>query len=471
MKPPLKHFSLIMGPDALWGDLGLMAANPRPVVEPAGAKPATRPARLPSAPPEHADGRLPGRNPARGPAIGLPANTAPKHAGAAPQLSFIIDGDGSIRRFLSLLLQGSGIDTEEFADGHTLPDALRQRTPDLVFLEVGFETGGATECLAALSAANYRGLIQLTGSRGVSALTQFKSIGERDRLRLLPVLNKPFETSVIVKMLQEHKLGQPTALAGRVDLGEALAKKWIEFWYQPKIDLRKKQLVGVEAFARVRHPEHGVLPPEAFIPAASDADLIALSELALCDALKASIDFVKVGVSLRMAVNMPVNALRKIAIADIVQSYRLRFERWPGMLIDLSEDQVVTDFELVRDTAAQLDPLNVKFAIDDFGRDYSAVMRLSDLSFAELKLDRSFVTGCGTDMSNAPLCKAAIDLAHSFGSIAVGVGIERASDALALVGMGCDYGQGFLLGQPMPEERFIALLRQRASAAQTRRLA
>ena len=89
-------------------------------------------------------------------------------------------------------------------------------------------------------------------------------------------------------------------------------------------------------------------------------------------------------------------------------------------------------------------------------------MRLSDLSFAELKLDRSFVTGCGTDQTNAPLCKAAIDLAHSFGSVAVGVGIERASDAMALVGMGCDYGQGFLLGQPMPEERFIALLRQRA---------
>ena len=84
---------------------------------------------------------------------------------------------------------------------------------------------------------------------------------------------------------------------------------------------------------------------------------------------------------------------------------------------------------------------------------------------------RSFVTGCGTDSASAPLCKAAIDIAHSFGSLAVGVGIERASDALALVSMGCDYGQGFLLGQPMPEERFVALLRQRAESARTRRLA
>lgn len=272
----------------------------------------------------------------------------------------------------------------------------------------------------------------------------------------------------MVAMLQDSEL-QQTSPAGRIDLGEALTRHWVEFWYQPKINLRRKQLVGVEAFARLRHPEHGVLPPEAFIPAASDASLVALSELALAEALKASVNFCKIGVSLRMAVNMPVNALRKVNILAIVERYRPRFDKWPGLLIDVSEEQVVDDFELTRDIARRLEPLNVRLAIDNFGRDYSAVMRLSDLPFAELKLERSFVSGCGTDGASAPLCQAAIDLAHSFGSIAVGVGIERAADALALAGMGCDYGQGFLLGQPMPEERFTALLRQRAASAQTRR--
>ncbi len=95
-------------------------------------------------------------------------------------------------------------------------------------------------------------------------------------------------------------------------------------------------------------------------------------------------------------------------------------------------------------------------------------MRLKELPFAELKLDRTFVTDCGTDKVNAPLCKTVIDLAHNFGSVAVAIGIEKASDALALVSMGCDYGQGFLLGQPMPEERFISLLRQRAGCAGTK---
>ena len=88
-------------------------------------------------------------------------------------------------------------------------------------------------------------------------------------------------------------------------------------------------------------------------------------------------------------------------------------------------------------------------------------MKLKELPFAEMKLDRSFVTGVGTDKANAPICKTVIDLAHSFGSLAVGIGLENASDAIALLSMGCDLGQGFLLGQPMPEERFIGLLKQR----------
>ena len=113
--------------------------------------------------------------------------------------------------------------------------------------------------------------------------------------------------------------------------------------------------------------------------------------------------------------------------------------------------QIVTDLKLASEITKRLAPLNVKLAIDDFGRGYSSLVRLKELPFAELKLDRNFVADCGTDKVNAPLCKTVIDLAHNFGSIAVAIGIEKAADAMALVSMGCDYGQGFLLGQPMPE--------------------
>jgi EAL domain-containing protein (putative c-di-GMP-specific phosphodiesterase class I) len=121
---------------------------------------------------------------------------------------------------------------------------------------------------------------------------------------MLPVLKKPFETGTILKILQDLRLGHPPTAAGRIALDEALRNGWIEFWYQPKIDLRKKQLVGVEAFARARHPQDGVLMPSAFLPGATEVDLIALPEQALADTLKAALNFTRIGVNLRPAVNI-----------------------------------------------------------------------------------------------------------------------------------------------------------------------
>ncbi len=152
-----------------------------------------------------------------------------------------------------------------------------------------------------------------------------------------------------------------------------------------------------------------------------------------------------------------------------MQTYRPQYEKWPGVIIDVLEEQIVTELTLASEITKKLRPLDVYLAIDDFGRGYSSLAQVKELPFAELKLARTFVADCGTDKVNAPLCKTVIDLAHGFGSIAVGVGIEKASEALALVSMGCDYGQGFLLGQPMPEDRFLSLLRQRA-ASQGRQL-
>jgi EAL domain-containing protein (putative c-di-GMP-specific phosphodiesterase class I)/CheY-like chemotaxis protein len=392
-----------------------------------------------------------------------PGDAAPSGKARIP-LCFVIDGDASIRSFLSLVLHGAGIDSEEFADGNGVRAALARRVPDVVFLDITLESAEAIAAIVALGNGGYRGRVQLMSNRGAAVLAHVKSIGEQQHLQMLPVLKKPFETNLILKLLQDLKCGQSAAVAGRIDLDQALSNGWIEFWFQPKIDLRKKQLVGAETFARARHPQHGLLLPGAFIPGAKESSLIALSEQALLRSLDAGLNFSKLGVNLRMAVNIPVNALAKLAVADIVQTYRPQFEKWPSLIIDVPEEEIVTDLALAADIAKKLHPLNITLALDDFGRGYSALAGLKTLPFAELKLGRAFVTDCSSDKVNAPLCRSVIDLAHNCGSIAVAIGIEKASDALALVSMGCDYGQGFLLGQPMPEERFIALLRQRSTS-------
>lgn len=398
------------------------------------------------------------------------AAEGPKPVADAPPLSpkdvplcFVVDEEPSIRHFLSLVLHGSGTDTMEFADGAAMREAIGKCKPDLVFHNVSLDSADSIQSMIALGKGGYGGSVQLMSARGGAVLEHVKGVGVKHKLSMLPVLKKPFETDAIVKIVRELNLGAPPAVATRLDLTEALANNWIEFWYQPKIDLRKKRLAGAEAYARARHPEQGVVLPSAFMPGAKDSDVVALSERALENALKAGLTFSKLGISLRLTVNMPVNALVELPVLDIVRKHHANPQKWPGLIIDVPEEQIVTDLALASELTRKLESHNVCLAIDDFGRGLSSLSRLSELPFAELKLDRAFVADCGTDKTNAPLCKTVIDLAHNFGRMAVAIGIEKAADAVALVSMGCDHGQGFLLGQPMPEERFVSLLRQRAA--------
>lgn len=393
-----------------------------------------------------------------------PAAAASESAPGAARtpLCFVLEEESSIRHFLSLILHGSGVDTEEFAEGGAFRQAVAKCKPELVFINIPLDSSDAIETVVALGKQGFFGFVQLMSNRGSAVLEHVKAIGEQHKMNMLPVLKKPFDTGAITKILQVLKLGHAPAVAARIDLDEALANNWIDFWYQPKIDLRRKQLAGAEAFVRANHPQHGYLPPSAFMPGASESALLTLSEKALINVLKAGQNFSKIGVNLRLAINMPVDVLMKLQVADIVRAHRPSGESWPGLMIDVTEEQIVSDLSLATEITKKLHPLNVRLAIDDFGRGFSSLVRLKELPFAELKLDRSFVTDCGTDKVNAPLCKTVIDLAHNFGSVAVAIGIEKASDAVALVSMGCDLGQGFLLGQPMPEDRFLSLLRQRA---------
>jgi EAL domain-containing protein (putative c-di-GMP-specific phosphodiesterase class I) len=165
----------------------------------------------------------------------------------------------------------------------------------------------------------------------------------------------------------------------------------------------------------------------------------------------------------KLTVNIAKETLVKLPVVDLVRPYADRSKAWPGLVIDVPEEQIITELELASELAEKFAQVNTKLAIDHFGRGYATLERVKNLPFAELKLDQAFVTDCSTDRVKAPLCKSAIDLAHGAKSLAVAVGIEKAADAVALTSMGCDIGQGFLLGLPMPEERFMSLLRQRAA--------
>jgi len=378
-------------------------------------------------------------------------------------LTFILDPDTKSAQSLAAMLSASGVDAVMFANGETLAAGLRRSTPELVFVDVTSHGEQAIDTLYRLGQSRFAGGVQLVGPRGSPVVETVRRMGSRHALNMLSPVARPLTPGGIRRILRAQKL----STAGEeaiVNLGEALANDWIEYWYQPKIDLKKRQIAGVEAFARLRHPEMGLLHPADFMAGASDQDIIALTERALVAALKAATNFSQLGIVLRLAVNMPMGGLLNLPIRQMVSEFGPKHHKWPGLLLDVTEAQIDQNLAEVQAVSRGLTACGVHLAIDDIGRGRLALGNLRDLPIAELKLDRDFVADCAVDLERASVCRSVIDLAHHIGCVAVGIGVEKAADLIVLQGMGCDLGQGYLFGQPMPEETLVATMLQRAVA-------
>jgi EAL domain-containing protein (putative c-di-GMP-specific phosphodiesterase class I) len=243
-----------------------------------------------------------------------------------------------------------------------------------------------------------------------------------------------------------------------------LANGWLELWYQPKIDLRTGALAGAEGVVRYCHPDHGVHPVDSFLPQASAETRAALIEHFLIAALR---DWDKLDrIHVRTAVNANVDVLTNMDLTALVRQNRSKSEAWPGLILEVSEHEVIEDLNLAHEIATQLRIYDIALAISNFGAGFSSFERLRELPFSELKLHAGFVAGCAEDARNAGICQAAIDLAHRFEVVAVADGLEDAFDLRALQSMGCHVGQGPLLAEPMPISKFIAALSDRARTKQ-----
>jgi len=261
---------------------------------------------------------------------------------------------------------------------------------------------------------------------------------------------------------------EPEPLNGKVTLADVLRRDWFELWYQPKIDLKAKRLVGAEALVRARRPDGDMISPGAFLPGAAEADMLALTERVILTALRDFEDCAAQGANLKLSVNVPAPAFVKLPIVRMLREERPAAASWPGLILEVTEDEVMHDLKIAQEVADELRALNCSLALDDFGAGYSSLARLRQLPFSELKIDRSYVINCDQDKVNAGLCETIVELAKRFGLKTVAEGIETPHESHKLQGIGCDIGQGFLFAKPMPKDTFVDLLGRRMVGAPAR---
>ena len=258
--------------------------------------------------------------------------------------------------------------------------------------------------------------------------------------------------------------GSARRLGLAADLRHALDNDELEVYFQPKVAIADRRLVGVECLARWEHPAHGSVAPPDFVAVAEHTGLLGrLTEVVLVAGLRRARQWADDGHPLPVSVNVATRTLIDPSFPDRLQELLTEHGVAPELLtLEITEAGLVGDAGRPWPVLQRLAELGVRLAVDDFGSGSSSLSNLQRLPVHEVKIDKSFVQGMATDAGDLAIVRAVVDLCRHFGLDAVAEGVESELTLNLLAEVGCGIGQGFLFSRPLPYERLEAWL-----AAQT----
>lgn len=240
---------------------------------------------------------------------------------------------------------------------------------------------------------------------------------------------------------------------------QALIQREFVLHYQPKVNMRTGNIIGVEALIRWQHPERGILSPAAFLPSIEDQPLsIELGEWVIDTALEQSTRWKAQGLAIPVSVNVGARQLLQEGFVARLQSIldsHSDFE--PGDLtIEILETSALEDLGRASQAMESCQKLGVQFALDDFGTGYSSLSYLKKLPVAEIKIDQTFVCGMLDDPDDLSILEGVMGLSRAFRRDVIAEGVETVAHGEMLLRMGCDLGQGYGIARPMPGENIPA---------------
>jgi len=251
-------------------------------------------------------------------------------------------------------------------------------------------------------------------------------------------------------------------LSLEAEIKRAAENKEFELFYQPQIDLRDGRLVGAEALIRWRHPTRGLVSPGDFIPVVNASPLAHdVGCWVLAAACIQGRAWQERGHHVRIAVNLSPIQLQSGDLSAVVSAVLQATGFSPSLLeLEVTEDIVLADEQRALKNFRELQALGVRLAFDDFGTGYAGLSYLKKFPLNVLKIDRGFVAGLCQSADDMAIVAATVTMSRQLGLKVIAEGIEDQGTAEALSMLGCDEGQGFLYGKPMPapefEQRFLS---------------
>jgi EAL domain-containing protein (putative c-di-GMP-specific phosphodiesterase class I)/CheY-like chemotaxis protein len=366
----------------------------------------------------------------------------------------VVDSKKHLRAFLSEIIEDLGLVTTECANADELGAAFENQLPDIVVFGVSTDGIDAGDVLQLLVRRKFSGKVLTIGTRESILVKAVQQVGEEYGLAMLPPLTTPFSAETLRQRISVLLPKEPAA-SPTVRASEALHAGWLELWYQGKVDARTLARCGAEASIRMRHPNWGVVTPACFILEDEDPDLLQLSDFVIDRAIEDWRYLVDSQNTTDISINLPVSFLKN---RRAVRSFCRRMPSHPafgGLLIEIDSAEVIQNMDILTDVAKEIRLKNIAVSIDNLGTDWPALMGLENFPFAELKVDRQFVTGCANDRLKRTVCSRIIELAREYGARVVAEGVETRADFAAANEMGFDRVQGYLFGEPVRLKKFV----------------
>lgn len=389
-------------------------------------------------------------------------------------LHFLVaEADAAQRRTLVELLGQLGASrVTDVPDGHLALQRLEAGfTPkvDVAIVDLalpgmdGLELIRNLGSLHAATGAQGEGLrLIVTGAQPAGLLFSVETLAQAYGVDMLGTIGKPVTSAKLKPLLDNYT---PLARGGDApagprfsfqEIGIGLQKRQFEPFFQPKIELASGQVKGLEAFARWRHPEHGVLGPGAFIDALEQNNRVDFLDWSMIElSAERCRWFQDQGIPVPISINLAPETLAHPAFVRQITACVQRHRILPEYLtFEMPESSVLnTDPEFI-ERLVRLRMMGFGLAIDDYGTGRSNLQLLARIPFSELKIDRSFVDGASKRRPLGTVLRSCLGLAHSLDRMSVAVGVETRQDWDFLQNLGCTYAQGYHIANPMEAAAF-----------------
>ncbi len=375
----------------------------------------------------------------------------------------IVDDQQHVREWVRNVLGRMGV--VHIADAENGRQALQSVTEpgesfDIIICDLNMPDVDGIEMIRAFASMQLRSAVIIASIESERVIDAAGILADEQGLRLLGTIAKPITPEKLEPFFKKMVAGAgtpdsnlavlaPDVIRDRFSEGELLLH------YQPKVVLATGRLAGVEALVRWRHPELGLVLPDAFVEmcAQSDERSDALLNFTVREAIAFAARWIEVSPDFSVAINLSAQLLDRLDFPEWIDGIAREAGVSPKCLIlEITETFVARDALQMLDVVSRLRLKGFALSVDDFGTGHSGLTQLKRLPFSELKIDRSFVHGCSESGAKRAVVEASLALARNLRMTTVAEGIQRRPDWDLLQALGCEQMQGFFIARPMSEE-------------------